>query len=61
MKPGKVVKPKRTCCKSGPRCKRCPVVMKRLSKRGLAEKRANGTYVILELVPKAERKLARRR
>ena len=32
------VKPKKTCCKSGPRCKRCPVVMKRLAKQGLAER-----------------------
>lgn len=33
-----VVKPKKACCKSGPRCKRCPVVLKRLSQQGLAER-----------------------
>jgi hypothetical protein len=60
-KPGKVVKPKRACCRSGPRCKRCPVALKRLAKRGLAERRSDGSYVILELVPKRERKLARER
>jgi hypothetical protein len=33
----KLVKPKKRCCQSRPRCKRCPVVMKRLHKAGLAE------------------------
>ena len=32
------IKPKKTCCKSSPRCKRCPVVLKRL-RAGLAERR----------------------
>jgi hypothetical protein len=32
------VKVKKRCCKSGPRCKRCPVVCKRLEKEGLAER-----------------------
>lgn len=58
---GAVVKPKRRCCGSGPRCKRCPVVMKRLTKRGLAERRTDGKYVIVDVVSKAERKAARRR
>ncbi len=61
LAPGAVIKPKGKCCKSGPRCKRCPVVLKRLTRRGLAEKRRDGKYVILELVPKAERKAARAR
>src|SRR3954471_17239971 len=34
----KLVKTKKRCCKSGPRCKRCPVVCKRLEKQGLAER-----------------------
>ncbi len=29
-------KPKKGCCKSDPRCKRCPVVCKRLEKAGWA-------------------------
>jgi hypothetical protein len=58
LTPGKVVKPKKTCCKSGPRCKRCPAMLKRLEKRGFAERRGDGKYVIVELVPKAERKAA---
>jgi hypothetical protein len=34
-----LVKPKRKCCKDAPRCKRCPVVFKRLEKAGLAERK----------------------
>jgi hypothetical protein len=56
-----VVKPKKTCCKDGPRCKRCPVVLKRLSRAGYAEKRDDGRYVVLELVPKKALKAARAR
>lgn len=33
-----VVRAKKRCCKSSPRCKRCPVVLKRLAKAGLAER-----------------------
>jgi len=31
------VKAKKRCCQSRPRCKRCPVVLRRLAKAGLAE------------------------
>jgi hypothetical protein len=31
------VKAKKRCCQSRPRCKRCPVVLRRLRKAGLAE------------------------
>ena len=41
----KTVKPKKRCCQSRPRCKRCPVVMKRLHKAGLAE-RKGGMWVV---------------
>jgi hypothetical protein len=34
----KLIKTKKRCCKSGPRCKRCPVVYKRLEKQDLAER-----------------------
>lgn len=32
MKPGKLaeLKPKKKCCRSKPRCKRCPVVVKKV-------------------------------
>jgi hypothetical protein len=52
------VKVKKRCCKSDPRCKRCPVVAKRLSSVGLAEKTGPRTYVID--APKKAIKRARR-
>jgi hypothetical protein len=42
----KLVKPKKRCCTSRPRCKRCPVVMKRLHKHGLAERQGGGVYLV---------------
>jgi hypothetical protein len=57
----RVVKPKRRCCKSSPRCKRCPVVCKRLAKKGLAAKRDDGRYVIVDVLPKKQLKAARAR
>ena len=57
----KVVKPKKRCCKSGPRCKRCPVVCKKLSKQGLAEKLEDGRYVLSIDLTKKQHKAARAR
>jgi hypothetical protein len=54
-----VVKPKKRCCKSRPRCKRCPVVCKRLQHAGLAEKRADGRYVLSVELRKKQLKAAR--
>ena len=58
--PGDHVKCKRKCCKSGTRCKRCPVVCKRLMKQGLAEKRDDGRYVLSVELRKKQLKAARR-
>jgi hypothetical protein len=55
----KIVKPKRRCCKSRPRCKRCPVVCKRLEKQGLAEKQPDGRYVLAVKLRKKHVKAAR--
>jgi hypothetical protein len=55
----KVVKPKKHCCKSRPRCKKCPVVYKRLVKEGHAERGPNGSFVIHVKVPKKALKAAR--
>jgi hypothetical protein len=52
------VKVKKRCCKSAPRCKRCPVVAKRLSVVGLAEQTGPRTYAID--APKKAIKRARR-
>ena len=61
MAPVRVVKPKKRCCKSSPRCKRCPVVCKRLAKQGWAEKRADGRYVVPKKIRKKTLKAARAR
>ena len=50
---------KKKCCKSRPRCKRCPVTLDRLSKMGFIERRSSGRYVIVEVVPKRELRAAR--
>ena len=52
MPQGKVVKPKRRCCRSGPRCKRCPVVCKRLVKQGLASRLDDGRFALAVTVRK---------
>jgi hypothetical protein len=53
------LKVKKSCCKSGPRCKRCPIVAKRLSMAGLAERTGPRTYVVE--APKKAVKAARRK
>jgi hypothetical protein len=55
-----LIKPKKGCCKSDPRCKRCPVVLKRLEKAGFAE-RQEKRYVLAKDVPKKQLKAARAR
>jgi hypothetical protein len=55
----RTVKTKKRCCKSGPRCKRCPVVMKRLSKTGHAESLGGRLYLVH--APKKAVKAARKR
>jgi hypothetical protein len=57
----KVVKPKKSCCRSDPRCKRCPVVCKRLAKAGVAKKRHDGRYVLDVEIRKKVLKAARAR
>ena len=54
----KAIKPKKACCKSGPRCKRCPVVLKRLSEQGLAQ-RDGKKYVLAAELRKKQLKAAR--
>ncbi len=55
-----MIKPKKGCCKSDPRCKRCPVVMKRLEKQGLAERHGKRFILAAEL-RKKQLKAARAR
>jgi hypothetical protein len=56
-----VVKTNKKCCKDGPRCKRCPVVWKRLAKAGYAERLSKRNYEVIELVPKRAMAQARAR
>ncbi|HUR84063.1 MAG TPA: hypothetical protein VMY78_01850 [Solirubrobacteraceae bacterium] len=56
-----LVRPKKRCCKSDPRCKRCPVVLKRLEKEGLADRRSDGLVLIHAGVKKKQLKRARKR
>jgi hypothetical protein len=53
------LKVKKSCCKSDPRCKRCPVVAKRLAAGGFAERTGRRTYVVD--APKKVVKAARRK
>ena len=55
----KRIKTKKRCCKSRPRCKRCPVVCKRLETIGYAERedRRNGRLIVIP--PKKVLKAAR--
>lgn len=57
----KLVKTKKRCCKSGPRCKRCPVVCKRLEKEGLAERLELRLYLVSGDLKKKQLKAARAR
>ena len=52
------VKAKKHCCKSDPRCKRCPVVLQRLEKAGHAERLTRRAYLVGK-VPKKALKAAR--
>ena len=56
-----LIKPKKGCCRSKPRCKRCPVVVKRLERSGLAERRSDGFVVISSALTKKQLKAARKR
>jgi hypothetical protein len=57
--PGDLVKCKRKCCRSSTRCKRCPVVWKRLARQGFAERKSKRRYVVIDVVPKRTLKSAR--
>ena len=57
----KRIKPKKRCCKSGPRCKKCPVVCKRLMMQGLAERTPKGHYLVQLDIGKKTLKAARAR
>ena len=58
---GRVVKAKKKCCKSGPRCKRCPAALRKLERRGLAERTSKRSYLVSLETTKKDWKKARKR
>ena len=52
---GARIKVKKKCCRSAPRCKKCPVLWKKLSKRGRAERLSRRKYVALDKIRKRDR------
>jgi len=56
-----LVKAKKGCCKDRPRCKRCPVVLKRLESAGAAQRQGPRTYRVRKKRAKAVMKAARAR
>ena len=57
----KLIKTKKRCCKSRPRCKKCPVVCKRLADQGLAERQSKRHYLVELDIGKKTLKAARAR
>jgi hypothetical protein len=57
----KLVKAKKRCCKSRPRCKKCPVVCKRLADEGLAVRQSKRHYLVELDIGKKTLKAARAR
>ncbi len=57
----KPVKPKKRCCRDKPRCKRCPLVLARLERQGLAKRDSRGRYVVKKNVKKKRLAAARAR
>jgi hypothetical protein len=58
-KAGKIITPKKRCCRDKPRCKRCPVVCKRLTRHGVAERLDDGRFVLSVSLSKKRFKAAR--
>ena len=57
----KFVKTKKRCCKSKPRCKKCPVVCKRLADDGFALRQDKRHYLVELGIGKKTLKAARAR
>ena len=55
------VKAKKSCCKDRPRCKKCPVVLKRLANEGLATRLDKRHYELSPELSKKQLKAARKR
>ena len=58
---GKRIVTKKRCCRDSPRCKKCPVVWKRLENADLAEREDRRVYHASEELKKKHLKAARKR
>jgi hypothetical protein len=58
---GRSAKVKKKCCKSGPRCRRCPAALRKLERRGLATRTGKRHYVVSLEATKKDWKAARAR
>lgn len=56
-----MLKAKKKCCKDSPRCKRCPVVCKRLAATGNLERVGKRRWVVLKPPTKKAVRAARMR
>ena len=55
-----ILKTKKTCCQSSPRCKRCPVVWDRLTELGLAKRASKRRWrMLVKKIPKKTLRSAR--
>ena len=61
MRGFKLVRVKKRCCKSRPRCKKCPVVCKRLAHEGHAVRQDKRHYLVELDISKKTLKTARAR
>ncbi len=54
---------KKQCCRDKPRCKRCPVTLKRLADAGYAQRDGDDrrVFLVVPKVPKKVMKVARKR
>lgn len=48
----KSVVAKKKCCKDTPRCRKCPVVLKRLTDAGYAERESRRGFEVAKKIPK---------
>lgn len=61
MAAGRLIKTKKKCCKSGPRCKKCPAAMRNLERSGLATRVSKRSYMVSLDATKKDIKEARKR
>jgi hypothetical protein len=61
MRGFKLVRTKKRCCKSRPRCKKCPVVCKKLENEGYAIRQDKRHYLVELNIGKKTLKAARAR